>query len=277
MKAFTVYEVATGRIVRRGTCQPEFFDQQSGSAAEAVLSGNWDDADYMVVTGAPSPRPQIVIQHVNGRAIELDSAVPAGAQLRISGQFVSDLPLAISGSAFYLETPEPVELSFELPWPWTNFSVPLVGIDDPIPAGAQVIPTELPRMRSYYKARIAEVGSALLRQILKPRTDVEQLAWIVQRDMLHRHQMGTLNAVETANIAEALRHTTGRTVQDVLSDIAALAEYQDFVAFRHLGLHEEAYRRIDSATSAAEIIAAKNWVEAEALVAVQEAQARMPT
>lgn len=275
MRAYSIYDLTTGRILRWGNCQPQQFGMQAQSG-EGIVDGAYDGDLYIVVDGQPTARPTARVQSQNARSFILNGPVPEGATAKVASLFVSSSVQAINGSTFALEVPEAAVITITAPFPFAPLVISLEGEDDPIPAGAHLFTADVERMRSHYVERVKEVGIQLLRQLLRQRSDVEALVWNAQRDLLTRHRTGQITATDTANIAEALIYRPEDSAQDVLDEIAALVEYQDFVALRHRGLQEEALRRIAAAATAGEVLAAKNWVEAEALLAVQEAMLKRP-
>lgn len=74
MKNYTVYDPATGQILRSGRCQDSVFDLQAREG-EAVIEGDYPDDLFRIVAGQPvqiPPRPSAVAEFDHGSGQWID-------------------------------------------------------------------------------------------------------------------------------------------------------------------------------------------------------------
>lgn len=55
---FTVFDAATGDILRSGTCQRQSLALQSTAPSEIVIEGRYDDGEYIIHMAPEGPRPR---------------------------------------------------------------------------------------------------------------------------------------------------------------------------------------------------------------------------
>jgi len=119
---FSVYEIASGRVIRSGECPARMVEAQASDPSEAVLIGTaLDDAEWMIEDGAAQPRPELSAPAWAvgvGEGWTIDA--PAGARVYVRGERVGEADQAGATLVFEAAGSYPVEV--RRAWPFRDFS-----------------------------------------------------------------------------------------------------------------------------------------------------------
>ncbi|MCB2130904.1 MAG: hypothetical protein KDE03_18005, partial [Rhodobacteraceae bacterium] len=118
MIAFTVYDTATGAILRTGVCQDDMLAAQAGTS-ETAIEGTFDGEEEYLPGGVANPRPALPTLTITGQTLGFASAPPSGTLLTVWDSIYPD-PVEITASDVHLAAPVTARISIDPPWPYVG-------------------------------------------------------------------------------------------------------------------------------------------------------------
>lgn len=241
-----------------------------------IVTGNGTsqiDADtHYMKNGYPVVRPAVGISEVSGQGWVFAAPPLDGMVAHIESRFVSGA-IPLKSQAVTLAVPDKAQIKIAAPWPYREARIDLDGASDGIIEGAQIIPPDLDRMKTYYQQVVSARGHEMADTMLGHPDQHTRTRWKLKRSILDRFLAGTNTAADEAAISESVRYTSSTTQQE-LDRISAKVAFEDWVVMRADGIRQETERRLSSATNHQEVLAVIDWAEAESTAAVAEATAK---
>lgn len=271
MIKYTVYNGATGLILRSGEAQASTLSHLATGPNEAVTFGEYDPETHFFKNGQPALRPIIPQADVTDTGLSFVGDIPSGATISVSSDFV-DFEAEITSNEIFFPVPEAFKVSISGPWPLSGYEMDIHPKGGDAPEGSMVVPPSVEAMQSYFLPALYAKGEELVTAMLGSPDESTRRRWLLKRSIFDRSLAGTLTDGDRAALAEGVRYTGG-TIEDELADIGEKVAFENWVTFRADGVREESSRQVAEAKDAATVLAAIAWAEIESGKAVAEAQA----
>lgn len=276
MQSYTVYELVPGttfgRIVKSGTCQPNLVnDQVDDPATQVAYAGAADPERHYFDLGVAKLRPSIGTVEAHGeRGFYFTAPPPEGLEVTITADDDDFDDVTLAAYEVWFAAPPRGAVMLTAPWPYRPIEIELGG--DPVaePSGdAQIVEPNLDRMKARYLRLVAERSEELRLGVLGNPTPQEIEQWKVSRALYEKAQLTPGDQLAIAQVTQR----TGQTEAEYLAAVGAQVEFENWVTMSASSLRAETVRRITAATDAAGVLAVIDWAEAEAALAVAEAEA----
>ena len=272
---YTIYEYATGQVVKSGSAQIQVLLGIPLLEGEALILGDMDpDLEY-VYQGRRTDRPVLSDVSISGSSFSFTTPLPESTEIVIESAFISNT-ITATGQNYVLAFPEAAQVTVKGPWPYRDMSFVLTA-DESTPAeGAVVIALDLDRMKQYFVDTVTRNGQELVVEALgNPSPDVIA-RWQTKRSIRNRFLSEVNTPADDVAMNAAIRYS-GITVAEELARIGAWVDFEDWLVLRADSLKTEAEKRLMTANTVPAVLTVVTWAESEVAIIVSEAQQRAPS
>ncbi|WP_353640748.1 hypothetical protein [Mesorhizobium sp. WSM2239] len=126
---YTVFDLATGEILRSGLCQSDVVDlQATDPLTQGVLAEASDDIIHYVLAGVKTLRPAFSISKTEIAADDIDEAVIAGLPDPVEVA-IDSVTHTIEGGTLTLSSPMPATYMVKINhWPYLPFTAQITAL-----------------------------------------------------------------------------------------------------------------------------------------------------